>query len=56
MNLTIRVLGLTVLDINLTVTDQDDEVPGGVDSAVGTQAEPRFGFIPGAIEYEEGRP
>jgi len=52
MNLTIRVLGLTFLDINLTVTDQDD----GVDSAVGTQAEPRFGFIPGAIEYEEGRP
>ena len=54
MRLTIRVLGLTALDIDLT--DQDDEAPGGVDSAVTTQAEPRFGFIPGALEYDKPQP
>lgn len=54
MRLTIRALGLTLLDIDLT--DQDDTGPGGVDSAVATQAEPRFGFIPGSLEYDKPQP
>ncbi|QSL99859.1 hypothetical protein SEA_ODAY_117 [Gordonia phage ODay] len=58
MRLTVRVLGLTLLDLDLTDQDsQDDNGSAGVESMVTSQdSAPRFGFIPGHVEYDKPQP
>ncbi|QAY17602.1 hypothetical protein SEA_BRADISSA_75 [Gordonia phage Bradissa] len=55
MRLTIRALGVTLLDIDLTEDDRNG--PAGLDAIVTTQdAGPRMGFIPGHVEYDKPQP
>ncbi|AXQ63953.1 hypothetical protein SEA_HORUS_101 [Gordonia phage Horus] len=53
-----RVLGLTLLDLDLTDQGgQDDSDSAGVESMVTSQdSAPRFGFIPGHVEYDKPQP